>query len=230
MRRLAVITLVLLVVLGIVGVVADRALHAKAESEVLGAVSQHVALAPGADVTIDGFPFLTQVRAGRLAEVRGSAPEAAFEGLVLTGVRVAARGVSPQPPYMAETVEINADIPLRTLRSLLAEELPLLERVVELDSTDGRLRLSTSVAGLDVAVGLEPTIEDGRIGFELGEALAGADATAGAELLSLLNVAVAELRFDIPGLPDGLVPTRLSVVDDGVRLRLEGTDVTFPAG
>lgn len=227
MRRLATFALVLLLVLGTAGAVTDRVVHARAESQVLGALAEHVALAPGADVEIDGFPFLTQVRAGRLAEVRGSAPEIALDGLALTDVRVAARGVSPEAPYRAETVEINADVPLRTLRSVLAAEVPLLERVLEVTVVDGRLRLSTSVAGLALAVGLEPVVLDGRIGFEVGEAVAGDDLAADDHLLEPLNAALGAVRLDIPALPEGLSPTRLSVVEDGLRLRLEGTEVAL---
>lgn len=229
MRRLATLTLVLLVVLGVVGVVADRVVHARAESQVLGAVSEHVALAPGADIEIDGFPFLTQVRAGRLAEVRGSAPEIALDGVVLTAVRAAARGVSPEAPYLAETVELNADVPLRTLRSILARELPLLDGAVEVDVVDERLRLTTRIGGFDLAVGLEPTLRDGRIGFAVDEVLADDDVVLGGRLLAPLNDALAGLSLDIPALPEGLAPTRLDVVDDGLRLRLEGTDVALVA-
>lgn len=229
MRRLATLTLVLLVVLGVVGVVADRIFHARAESQVLGAVSEHVALAPGADIEIDGFPFLTQVRAGRLAEVRGSAPEIALDGVVLTAVRAAARGVSPEVPYLAETVELNADVPLRTLRSVLARELPLLDGAVEVDVVEERLRLTTRIGGFDLAVGLEPTLVDGRIGFAVGEVLADDDVVLAGRLLEPLNDALAGLGLDIPALPEGLVPTRLDVIDDGLRLRLEGTDVALVA-
>lgn len=227
MRRLATLALVLLVVLGAAGVVADRVFHARAQSEVLGAISEHVALAPGADIEIDGFPFLTQVRAGRLAEVRGSAPEIALDGVVLTAVRAAARGVSPEAPFQAETVELNADVPVRTVRAVLVRELPLLDGVIEIDVVDSRLRLTTTIGGFDLAVGLEPTLLDGRIGFVVGEVLADDDVVLEGGLLGPLNDALAGVRFDIPALPEGLAPTRLGVIDEGLRVRLEGTDVVL---
>lgn len=225
MRRLAVVLLVILALLGGGALAADRLLHARAESELLGTVAEQVALAPGAEVEIDGFPFLTQVAAGRLAEVRGRAEEASFDGVSLTDVRVAVRGVSPREPYRAETVEINADVPVETLTAVFRQELPVLERAIEIDTVPDGLLLSTEIAGVELAVGLQPVLDDGEIGFRLGELVVGRSASQ--EVLDVLDQALDRLRFEVPGLPDGLAVTRLAVTDEGVRFRLEGTDILF---
>ena len=44
-------------------------------------------------------------------------------------------------------------------------------------------------------------------------------------LVDGLDDLLSDVRLEIPGLPDGLRPTRLAVTEDALQVRLEGTDV-----
>lgn len=224
MRRLATVLLVLLVLLGAGFVVVDRLLVARTEDRLLAEARGWADLAQGSEIEIDGFPFLTQVAAGRLAEVRGLAPALVVEGRELQDVRVAVRGVAPTEPYPAENVEINAGIPVATLRAAVTEAMGLPGDPLRLDAADGLLQLGVEVAGLRLDALVEPVVVDGAVGLRLGEVVLG-DAQVPRDVVDLLAGALDEVRVDVPGLPAGLAPTRLAVDEDGLQVRLEGTDV-----
>lgn len=224
MRRVATVVLVLLVVLAVGGTVVDRFLVARTEDRLLAKAREWADLAEGSAVEIDGFPFLTQVAAGRLSEVRGTAPALVVEGLELEDVRVAVRGVAPEDPYPAEAVEINAVIPVGTLRTAVSGAADLPGDLLRLDVVDGSLQLGIEVAGLEVAVLLEPAVVDGAIGVRLGEVLVG-DADLPGPAVGALDDLLDDVRLQIPGLPEGLVPTRVAVEGEGLAVRLEGSDV-----
>lgn len=228
MRRLATLVLVLAVLLGAGAVVVDRWMVSRVEDDLLARAGEHMELAPQSEVTVDGFPFLTQVLAGRLAEVRGTAPSLTAEGFTLEDVRVAARGVQPGEPYAAETVEINAEVPIGTLRTAMDQAIDVPGAEVGLDVTDGLLRLALTVAGVELAVGMEPTIAGDEVALRLGEILVG-ESQAPDWLVDGLDELLSDVRLDIPGLPEGLVPTRLAVTDDALQVRLEGVDVELAA-
>ncbi|WP_152188739.1 LmeA family phospholipid-binding protein [Georgenia satyanarayanai] len=228
MRRLASVVLVLLVVLAVGGTVVDRVAVARTEDRLLAEARQELELAQDADIEIDGFPFLTQVLAGRLAEVRGTSSTLVLEGFELHDVRVALRGVAPEEPYPADHVEINAEVPAATLESALAGALELPGDPLRVDVAGGLLQLGVEVAGLDLAVVLEPVLADGAIGLELGEVSVGGG-TVPRDLVTVVDDLLGDVRVEIPGLPEGLVPTRLEVGRDAVELRLEGSDVELGA-
>ncbi|MBD8062122.1 LmeA family phospholipid-binding protein [Oceanitalea stevensii] len=224
MRRLASVVLVLLVVLAVAGTVVDRVAVARTEDRLLAEAREELTLAQDAEVEIDGFPFLTQVLAGRLSEVRGTASTLVLEDFELHDVRVALRGVAPEEPYPAETVEINAEIPAATLQVALAGAVDLPGDPLRVDVANGLVQLGVEVAGLELAVVLEPVLVDGAIGVELGEVSVGGG-TVPRELVGVVEDLLGDVRVEIPGLPEGLVPTRLAVGRDAVELRLQGSDV-----
>ncbi|WP_324649255.1 DUF2993 domain-containing protein [Georgenia sp. H159] len=228
MRRAATVILVLIVVLVVGGVVLDRLMVARTEDELLATAREHVELADDADVVIDGFPFLTQVLAGRLAEVRGESTALVTEGMELRDVRVTARGVQPEEPYRAETVEINAEVPVATLRSALADAVDLPGDPLSLDVADGVMQLGVDVAGLELTALVDPVVVGGAVALELGEVMV-AGASVPRPVVDALADQLGDVRLEIPGLPDGLVPTRLAVGADGLEVRLAGTDVELGA-
>lgn len=224
MRRLASVVLVLLVVLAVAGTVVDRVAVARTEDQLLAEARQQLEIAQDAEIEIDGFPFLTQVVAGRLAEVRGTTSTLLLEGFELHDVRVALRGVAPEEPYPAETVEINAEVPAATLQSALAGAVDVPGDPLRVDVADGLVQLGVEVAGLDLAVVLDPVLVDGAIALELGEVSVGGG-TVPRRFVSVVEDLLGDVRVEVPGLPEGLVPTRLEVGRDAVELRLEGSDV-----
>lgn len=224
MRRLAVIVLLVAPVVLAAAFVADRVSQERTEERVLAAAAEEVQLS-GAELEIFGFPFLTQVLANQLAEVRGTAESVAVDGMVLTDVRVTARGVTAREPHRAETVEVNATVPVETLHDELAGAAGTLGGAFDLRSNGSDLVLGIEVAGVELGVVLAPAVVDGAIGLEVEDVVVGDVTVLPDGVREALSAAVSELRLTVPDLPDGLEPTVVEVLPDGVRVRLEGEDV-----
>ncbi|WP_127573607.1 DUF2993 domain-containing protein [Georgenia faecalis] len=221
MRRLAVVLLVLAVVLVAGGAVADRVVHARVEEELAAQVRERVDVEGGPDVVVDGFPFLTQVLAGTLAEVRIAGDRVVVDGVTLDDVQVTARDVTTAEPYAAGSVELNATLPVESLRSAVASADPGLSLAVD----DGELTLGLDVLGLDVAVGVVPVAAGTAVTLELtGVSLGGAEVSAD-DLPAAVTDLLGEWRLEVPGLPQGLELTRVDVIEDGLRVRAAGRDV-----
>ncbi|MEE6271876.1 LmeA family phospholipid-binding protein [Georgenia wangjunii] len=225
MRRLAAVVLVLALVVLAGGAVVDRLVHARTEEDLAAAIGEEVEVDGAMDVTIDGFPFLTQVLAGSLAEVRGTADGVLVEGLRLEDVRVAARGVDTSEPHVSDTVELNATVPLATLRAALEEAAP--GSGLRLDLDGERVRLGIDVLGTAIAVGAEPVAAGAAVELELAEIAVGGRSVGADELPSVVSDLFAGLSLPVPGLPEGLALTRVDVIEGGVRVRAEGEDVSL---
>src|SRR5690606_16262641 len=224
MRRVATAILVLLAVLAVGGAVVDRLMVRHAQERLLTLAEERVDLDEDAVVVIDGFPFLTQVAAGRLAEVRGTTRALVVDGWELQQVRVTARGVQPEEPYRAETVEINVTVPAGTLQTAMNDALPLPGSPLRVETREDALPRSVPVVGFELTALLEPDVRDGGIGVEV-EAVTAGSAALPNDVTARLEELVGGLQIRLPQLPDGLAPTRLAVENDGLHVRLEGHDV-----
>lgn len=225
MRRLSAVVLVLALVVLAGGAVVDRLVHARTEESIAAAIGAEVDVDGAMDVTIDGFPFLTQVLAGSLAEVRGTATGVVVEGVRLEDVRVTARGVDTTEPHPADTVELNATVPLATLRAGLEEAAP--GSGLRLDLTGELVELSIEVLGAEIAVGAAPVAAGTAVDLELAEISVGGRSVGADELPGVVSDLFADLSLPVPGLPEGLVLTRVDVIEGGVRIRAEGEDVSL---
>jgi hypothetical protein len=92
-----------LVALVLVLVVVDRVTVRVAESTAVRSMEQGDVELTDANLDIQGFPFLTQVAAGELGHVTGTATAATFGGYTVTDVRIDARDVSTTDPYVVKS-------------------------------------------------------------------------------------------------------------------------------
>src|SRR5665647_1410449 len=108
MRAMIWIVVVLTVLLG-GAVVADGVVRQQTEERI---ATEMAAGIPGVEqppaVSIGGFPFLTQLMAGRLGSVHVTAPTATVEGLRLDDVVVELTGVATEAPFTAEHAVMTA--------------------------------------------------------------------------------------------------------------------------
>ncbi len=223
MRKL-VGTLVVLALLAGASLVVDSVLRNQAERRIAAEVRDAI---PGVtqtpDVTIEGFPFVTQVLDDRLGSVRLSAAEATVEGLRLEDVVVRVHGVTTQPPYVADTAEMTALARPDDVSAVLGLD------GMELEVRDAELLATAEVLGMPLDVVLAGRPEGREVvvdvtAFELGGFRVDAD-----DLPGEITSQVQGLRFVISGLPEGMVLTEVTVVDDGVRLAAEGRDLRISA-
>lgn len=202
-------------------VVADRVLHARTEEQLADRLQADVpALTSEPDVTVHGFPFLTQVLAGELGAVDVTAPEATVENLVLEDVEVRLERVSTSAPTTAGAARMTAFAPLDQLTAAL--DLPL-----DLSIEGDLLVASAQLLGLPLEVLLEPTAGGDAVLVDVDALrLAGATVSA-ADLPAALTEQLEGLEVPIDGLPEGLELTDLTLEEAGARLVAEGTDVAF---
>lgn len=204
-------------------VVADRVLHAEAEQRIAAELQAEIpGLATEPDVTVHGFPFLTQVLAGELGTVDVTAPEATVQDVVLQDVDVRLEQVSTSRPTTAGSARMTAYAPLDQLTAAL--DLPL-DLAIEGD----RLVASTELLGLPLEVLLLPAAGGDAVVVDVdGLRLAGATVSA-ADLPAALTEQLEGLEVPLDGLPEGLELTELTLDEGGAHLVAEGSDVVLAA-
>lgn len=230
MRRL----LVVLVVLGALAVAADRAAVAVAERSVADQLQRTEGLATTPTVELGGFPFLTQVVAGRYDEVRVAATGLERGGVRLAGVDATLSGVEARLGDVLSG-DVSA-LPVERVRATVTVDFADLARRsglrdVRLAAAGQAVRvtarvtvLGRTVTGTAVA---RPSLRGGTLSFRASSAeVSGAD---GQELRALVARALA---FSVPvgDLPFGLSLTDVDVTPQGVRLEASAGRTVLRAG
>lgn len=230
-RGLAVVLVVALVGLGLLAV-ADRVVHTQAEARATASLATAgIDLSDDAQITLGGFPFLTQLLRGTLTEASLEAGGATIEGMDLVDVEATAEGITTAAPYTATSLELSATAPTATLtQAVAASQLGDLGFDVEIGIEDDAVVASTTVlGGLPARVTMVPVPAGRAIGLGL-ESVSVAGFTVSAEdLPRVLRDALARIQVPLEELPEGLEVTDVVVVADGLRITASGTDVVLEA-
>lgn len=232
--------LVLLAVLAGVLAVADRVAVAVAERVIADQVRQEVARqeisASSPEVAVGGFPFLTQVLAGRyesisilLRDVQGPAqgrtvrvPELEARAREVTAAVQTLR--SGQGEIVAETVEGTATISYGTVAAFIDQEgLTLVEK-------DGKLAVTAplEVLGqrLTVRGTAELTIEGNEVAIGFAELTAdGLPANPAAQALVNAYARQISVRVPLPALPYGLEVRQVRASPEGLTVIVSARNV-----
>jgi LmeA-like phospholipid-binding len=211
------ILLASVVVLLVLLVVLDRVAVAYAENQAAQQMqSQGFPVKP--DVTIEGFPFLTQVAARRFNDVHISASNVK-EGPVTLSVEADATDILLDPGYQSGTITHVTGTGLIGFSSLASAAGIQGASGLKISAAGGnQVKLSLSVLGLDLSA--TATIEQtGPDTFKVH-----LDSTNGipASLLGPLNYTI-----HVPALPMGLTIQSVKVTSQGVLLHVTGSDIKF---
>lgn len=204
-------------------VVADGAARERTEERLAAQLAAQVEGLDGPpDVAIGGTPFLTQVMAGELDDVRMTAPALTLDGVALEDVVVVLGGVSTGTPTTVRQAHLTAALPV-------AAAAPFLPEGVGLEARGARLVATAEVLGFPVEAALVPRIAGRVIGVELQSLAIASIAVDVEDLPDGIAASIAGITVPVEGLPDGVELT--SVVVDGDRLLLEadGVDVVLDA-
>jgi len=226
MRALMIAVLVLL---GL-AVAADRVLVVLTEDQLASAIQSEGQLPGEPDISIEGFPFLTQAINGRYDSVR-------------VGVDVEALGLPPGAT--ADIRLVGAQVPLSSVFSGSISSVPV-EKVlgtvtfpfdyigeqlggatVTRDGSGLRVETTVSLFGQDFQVAA--TAELALIGREVALTASNVEGF-GADLPDEVTAVVLDLldlSLPVPELPFGLVFTGIQVVGDGMRVVAEGNDIVL---
>ena len=174
------------------------------------------------DITIHGFPFLTQLLRGRLGHVTGTTDKVVLDGYTSADVRVDARDVTASPPR-AGTATVSATIGTQTATELLRSRSGIKDLTLRVEGD--HLVMTMDVSGRELALTGVVRVEPGVVRFDLGQATLGGVSTELSALPSGLQRQLGDLSIPVGGLPSGVVLNGVDVVPDGVRFTATGTDV-----
>lgn len=214
-------TVLVVAVLAGGAVVADGIARDRTEDRLAEDLQQQiVGLDAPPEVTIGGWPFLTQVAGGELDRVDITADQAVVEGLTLQDVTVLLTGVSTDQPTTARTAELAGVAPVDGLADLI--DLP-----VQLTARDGALVAQGEVLGLPLEVTLLPRAAGREIAVEVQDISVGGAIDLGG--IPGLDGAFDGLTIPVEQLPEGLELTEVRVDGDVIRLEAAGEDVVLEA-
>jgi len=225
-RGFAIGAVVLAVVAG-GAVVADRTAAATTRDTVARELTTSFEAVHGRpDVTIGGFPFLTQLLAGKLSDITVHVDGLTFDGVAVTDVDVDAVGVTTAEPYRLDRAVLTATLPVAALQQLIAAESELDLKL----SLDGdQLKAATKLLGLSLIATLVPRVAADGIRVDVEAVTVGGLAIATADLPSAISAQLTDVAVPISGLPAGVAVTGVAVRDGGVRITATGTGVVLPA-
>ncbi|GAB3206854.1 DUF2993 domain-containing protein [Marinactinospora thermotolerans] len=225
MRKFLVFLIFLLVVL----VAADRGLHHAAQSEIAKRVSQQYELASEPEVTIGGFPFLTQFFGGEYSEINIVTGAMTVNDVQLervdatfTGVQAPLADLLSTPQVTAEQGQAKVMLPYSELQKRLPEGI-----VVETDNGTPRITGDLAVGGFSIPIesDIEITIDGDTL------TMTPTNVSAGGNQIDLGSVAERlSLTVAVPPLPFDFQITGVEALPNGVELSGEGSDIPITGG
>lgn len=219
MKKVFVIVAIVVGVLAVLGVVADRVAVSAAQGTISERVAAEMSGATGVTTEIHGVPVLTQVATGSLDHVTVTAAEVPASGLTLDDVVVDLYGVSTSSPRTADSVQATADVSTAQLQSRLGEGW-----TVKVDG-DGLLASTQALGLLSVEARVVPAVREGRLALDLDRVRVLGVEVSGEAVPDAVHERIDALVGSIGGLPLGLSLTDVQVTPEGVTLVASGTDV-----
>lgn len=235
-RRIGIVLIVLLVIFGGLVVAADRIGANVAETTIAEKVSQQTTQlqieSSEPDVTVGGFPFLTQVLSGKYEDIHIVLRDVSKGGLVLPELDVHAKNVraeldtlmSGEGEVVAEQIVGTATVGYASVRALFDQP------GLQLSEQDGKLRLRLPVTVADqrftaVALG-EITSANGRIRLAIADIQA-EGVTLIPQAQRLLDEYKQQLATEIalPPLPFHLKVENVRVMPQGLAISASARDV-----
>ncbi|MFF0780640.1 DUF2993 domain-containing protein [Streptomyces sp. NPDC003720] len=236
MRALRIL-LVLLVVVGLLFVVVDRVAVHFAEGEVADRLKTTENLSSTPDVSIKGFPFLTQMASGELDDVEvgvkdyEAATGKGAQTIRIDDLRADMRDVTFSGDYSSATAADatgTATIAYdELLKAAKSEPTPLglglTAQVVGLsDGGNGKIKLAVKVSGLATIHLLSSVaVKDDKVQVKAD----GVPRFGGLDLAEGLIRSVTDFQQVIDRLPGGIELARVQATKDGVEIGVKGSDV-----
>jgi hypothetical protein len=238
-RRVVVVLLVVLGVLVAGFAVADSVARHLAEQRLADEIRTSEDLPETPDVTVHGWPFLTQVIAGRYQRIDvrirqlpvSSGLSLGELDAVLSGVRVPLSDVLQGNVQRIPVAGVRAEarVSYRALDGVVRQQLPagLLQDVSLSRGSGGDLRVTATYTGpggpLPLRGEVDVSASGGRLQLRVREeSLAGLPDFVRPQVAQLLNTSV-----ELPELPFGLQVLGVDVDAGGVVLRVGGTGVVL---
>lgn len=240
LRRLLILAAVLVVGLAIVDRVAVRI----AQDQIASRLVDQAGLTGGSvDVSIHGFPFLTQVARGEYSDIEVQARGVSLQDVQDLDISARLRGLQlsvadlrggERPAIPIDSVAGYVTVPYTEIT----------RRALEAGADDGLTALSLRRAGSAVALTATATVlgfevrgsADAAVSFADGAArlrISGVDIqglgvpdSVVASVVSVINLVLAQ-ALELPALPYGLELTSVVAASSGLRINAAATDVVL---
>ncbi|WP_209323397.1 LmeA family phospholipid-binding protein [Brevibacterium renqingii] len=222
-RTTVLVSAIVIVITLIIGVIAaDRIVDYTTEQRIADGLQDY----GEADVSVEGFPVLTQLAAGKLETVHITAAEATYDDVDFTDVDARLYDVPTDTSRPIGTVDATAVLPHSTLDALAAEHASLPEGMT-FTTVDGELFLKGSLLGQDLLIGIEPTAEGRRAVVDATTIRLGSAKVDVGSLPGFLTSEISDIVIDLDFLPAGLELTDITATEAGLSVRLHGSGVTL---
>ena len=204
-----IVLLVVLIVLAVLFVVADQVAKAYAQNTIASKVQSSSGLSAKPAVTIEGFPFLTQVAGHDVRVIDLSASNVPAGKFDITSIKARATGVHLNSSFSGATIDQINGTGLITFAALEQGLGVQGVATISADPADGPNAVKLSAGAIGSITGKVEETAPNQITIQMGS-LSG--------LASLLNgaVPVQTQTIQIPKLPMGLVVRSVSVTDQGI--------------
>lgn len=216
----------LAVLLGLL-VGADRIALSVAESQLAGRIqtSQHLSQKPG--VSIDGFPFLTQVVSRDFSHATVDIHDFPANGVTITDLHADLRGVHVNSGFngaTADTLVATAQVSYTDIAKALASRLTVegvqVGTIQLARAADDQVKATYDLLGvkisaiIDITLTGTNTLEFKSVSFDT-------------PLSGLINPSNFDVKYDLGTLPLGMKLTHLSFTGTAVDVTAAGTDVNL---
>jgi hypothetical protein len=221
-RRAWTVLIVLVLVLAGVFVAADRIAVAYAQNTIASEIQTQANLSARPSVTIEGFPFLTQVLARDVKQIDISASNVRESNITISSITATATGVHINSSFKGATIDqINgtALITYANLESALPS--PLNGATITPDPSAGPNGVNVSLGGgLATATGQVMLTSPTQVTLKI-------DNLGGLASFFSGGLSQTTYPFNIPTLPVGLKVTSVNVTNQGVALTATAHDTTL---
>jgi hypothetical protein len=218
--RNVLITLLVLIV-GLF-VAADRIAVAYAQNVIATKIQQQAQLSAKPSVTIEGFPFLTQVAARDLRQVDISASNVREDNVTISQINATATGVHVNSSFNQATIDqINGTALITFANIAAALPSPLSSATITADPSAGPDGVNVNLGGGLATVTGQLTLASPTQAELHVDNIGGIAGLLGGEGIQ------EEYTFNIPTLPAGLTVDKVSVTSQGVVLYAAAHDTSL---
>ena len=218
-RNVIIIVLVLIVALF---VAADRIAVSYAQNAIATKIQQQASLSAKPSVTIEGFPFLTQVAARDLRQVNISATNVRENNLTISRINATATGVHVNSSFNQVTIDqINGSALITFANIAAALPAPLNTATITADPSAGPNGVNVNLGGgLATITGQVTLTSPTQVHLHVNN-VGGLAGLLGGQLIQ------PDYPLNIPTLPAGLTVDRVSVTSQGVVLYAAAHDTSL---
>ncbi|MCW2930622.1 MAG: hypothetical protein JWM19_1584 [Actinomycetia bacterium] len=211
----------LLVLIVVLLVAADRIGVAYAQNAIATKIQQQAKLSAKPSVTIEGFPFLTQVAARDLRQVDISATNVREDNVTISQINATATGVHVNSSFNHVTVDqINGDAVITFANIAAALPAPLSTATITADPSAGPNGVNVDLGGgLATLTGQVTLTSPTQVNLHI--------ANVGGLAGLLGGVIQHDYSFNIPTLPAGLTVDKISVNNQGIVLSAAAHDTSL---